>query len=71
MSSRKIVLPPINEQKATLQYIWQLQDKIDTLIAKARRTIDLLKERRATLISAAVTGKIDVRTFHPELTEAA
>lgn len=61
MSSRKIVLPPINEQKATLQYIWQLQDKIDTLIAKARRTIDLLKERRTALISAAVTGKIDVR----------
>lgn len=61
MSSRKIVLPPINEQKAILQYIWQLQDKIDTLIHKARRTIDLLKERRTALISAAVTGKIDVR----------
>ena len=60
-SSRKIALPPINEQKTILQYIWKLQDKIDTLITKARRAIDLLKERRTALISAAVTGKIDVR----------
>ena len=35
--------------------------KIDRLIAKAEQAIELMKERRTVLISAAVTGKIDVR----------
>ena len=35
--------------------------QLDTLIAEAQRAIDLLKERRTALISAAVTGQIDVR----------
>ena len=35
--------------------------KFDTLTAEAQRGISLLKERRTALISAAVTGKIDVR----------
>ena len=38
-----------------------LDGKIDRLMAKAERAIALLKERRSALISAAVTGKIDVR----------
>ena len=33
----------------------------DRIIAEAQRAIELLKERRSALISAAVTGKIDVR----------
>ena len=36
---------------------------IDTLINKQRYQIELLKERRTALISAAVTGKIDVRNW--------
>jgi type I restriction enzyme S subunit len=35
--------------------------KLDTLTAEAQRAIDLLQERRTALISAAVTGQIDVR----------
>ena len=35
--------------------------KLDALTAEAERAIDLLQERRTALISAAVTGKIDVR----------
>ncbi|MEQ1741449.1 MAG: hypothetical protein ABL869_02960 [Candidatus Nitrotoga sp.] len=35
--------------------------KLDTLTAEANHAIDLLQERRTTLISAAVTGQIDVR----------
>jgi type I restriction enzyme S subunit len=35
--------------------------KLDTLTAEANHTIDLLQERRTKLISAAVTGQIDVR----------
>ena len=37
--------------------------KIETLAAEATRAIALLRERRAAVISAAVTGKIDVRGF--------
>jgi type I restriction enzyme S subunit len=35
--------------------------KFDTLTTEAQRAIDLLQERRTALISAAVTGQIDVR----------
>ena len=37
--------------------------KFDTLTAEAQRAIDLLQERRTALISAAVTGRIDVRAI--------
>jgi|GEM_PF-6250906 len=39
------------------------QWKLDALTAEAERAIELLQERRTALISAAVTGKIDVREF--------
>ncbi len=37
--------------------------QFDALLFEAERAIDLLQERRTALISAAVTGKIDVREF--------
>ena len=40
-------------------------------MVEAERAITLLKERRAALISAAVTGKIDVRSFVPRQQAAA
>ena len=40
--------------------------RLDVLIAEAERAIELLQERRTALISAAVTGKIDVREFATE-----
>lgn len=49
------------EQTAIADYLDTQTAKIDTLIAKARQAIELMKERRTALISAAVTGKIDVR----------
>jgi len=58
-----IALPPIPEQIGIAQLLEIETTKFDTLITEANRTIDLLKERRSALISAAVTGKIDVRTF--------
>lgn len=54
-------LPPIEEQKAIIGFINQQVDMFDGLTAEAVRGIELLKERRSALISAAVTGKIDVR----------
>lgn len=55
------VVPPIGEQKAIVSYLDFHCAAFDTLTAEAQRAIDLLQERRAVLISAAVTGQIDVR----------
>lgn len=51
----------LSEQEAIINYIDEQTSKIDTLINKAKRSIELAKEHRTALISAAVTGKIDVR----------
>jgi type I restriction enzyme S subunit len=48
-------------QSALSAFIWSVADQLRALVAKAKGTIDLLKERRGALISAAVTGQIDVR----------
>lgn len=56
-------LPPIEDQAAVLAFVMAEGSKIDTLIAKARQAIELQKEHRAALISAAVTGRIDVRSM--------
>ncbi|MDE7601561.1 restriction endonuclease subunit S, partial [Enterobacter asburiae] len=41
------------------------EEKIDVLLQKQLQQIELLKERRTALISAAVTGKIDLRDWTP------
>ena len=64
--SMLIPAPPLYEQ---IRIVDQLDSEIasrDALTAKAREVIALLRERRAALISAAVTGKIDVSRQHPE-----
>lgn len=57
-----VMLPSIEEQEKIIQYLEKKTAKIDRLIAKAEQAIELMKERRTALISAAVTGKIDVST---------
>jgi type I restriction enzyme S subunit len=54
-------IPPLPEQDAIIRYVRQRRAQLDSLLAKIRDAIDRLKELRAALISAAVTGKIDVR----------
>ena len=56
-----VVLPPIAEQDAIISFLDRETARLDALIAKVRDAIDRLKELRTALISAAVTGKIDVR----------
>ena len=56
-----VTLPPIEEQSAIATFLITETAKFDTLTAEANRAIELLQERRSALISAAVTGKIDVR----------
>ncbi len=53
--------PPPDEQTAIVAFLDRETAKIDSLIAEGEHAVDLLQERRAALISSAVTGKIDVR----------
>jgi type I restriction enzyme S subunit len=66
MGTRVVVLPPIAEQTALVQFIEAEMHKLDELLAEALGAISFLQERRAALISAAVTGQIDVRNLAPE-----
>lgn len=54
-------LPPHTEQQAIIEFIQRESVKLDKLIDVSRRSIELLKERRSSLITAAVTGQIDLR----------
>lgn len=56
-----IAVPPMPEQAKIVESVLTRCRAIDALIQEAGRTISLLTERRTALISAAVTGKIDVR----------
>jgi type I restriction enzyme S subunit len=60
-TSMPLPIPPLKEQKKIVAWIIKYFDTLDTLTAEAQRAITLLQERRSALISAAVTGKIDVR----------
>jgi len=60
-----IVFPDIYEQRTIATYLDAETAKIDALITKTRESIEKLKEYRTALISAAVTGKIDVREEAP------
>ncbi|AMM31008.1 Type I restriction enzyme S subunit [Sinomonas atrocyanea] len=55
-----IPLPPLEEQAEIAAYLDRETAEIDAVIADAKEAIEVSKERRAALISAAVTGKIDV-----------
>lgn len=59
--SLPIALPPREEQEEIVDYIKAEKDYICLLIDQALRCVELLNERRSSLISAAVTGQIDVR----------
>jgi type I restriction enzyme, S subunit len=58
-----IPVPPIEEQNAIVEYVADKLARLDTLAAEAQDAVDLLQERRTTLISAAVTGQIDVHAL--------
>lgn len=56
-------VPPVHEQRAILAYVDEVSGKYKHLVDLAENAIGLMKERKTALISAAVTGKIDVRHF--------
>lgn len=59
-------VPPLEEQRAIVVHIQREAAKLDALRDAAERTIALLKEHRSALITAAVTGQIDVGRVAPE-----
>ena len=60
-----VLVPPMAEQRTIASYLDRETSRIDALVAKVREAIDRFKEFRTALISAAVTGKIDVRETVP------
>lgn len=62
----QVAVPPRDEQVAIVGVLDDRVHQLDALTNEAQHAIDLLQERRAVLISAAVTGKIDVRSFLSE-----
>lgn len=56
-----ITIPSLDEQKAIADFLDRETARIDVLIEKVQSSIEMLREYRIALISAAVTGKIDVR----------
>ena len=61
LASLEIILPPLSEQQTIADYLDQRTRETNELISTEQRKIELLKEYRQSLISEAVTGKIDVR----------
>jgi len=61
-----VALPPLDEQDRICQWLSGVSSHYLPLEAESQSTISLLQERRSALISAAVTGQIDVRGLVPE-----
>jgi type I restriction enzyme S subunit len=57
-----VPVPPEPEQRAISVFLDSETKKIDALVSRIREVITHLREYRGALVSAAVTGKIDVRT---------
>ena len=61
LSQMFVIRPPVSEQVVIAEFIDQELERFDELSSEAERIVTLLQERRTALISAAVTGQIDVR----------
>ena len=61
LGNQLLGLPPEQEQRIIASFLDRETAKIDALVAKIHEAIDRLKEYRSALISAVVTGKVDVR----------
>jgi len=66
VSALQVPLPPVVEQLAIVAELERMQDEFGALMAQAEKSVALLQERRSALISAAVTGKIDIRRYKPK-----
>lgn len=60
-----VLVPPENEAQEIYKHLEVIKSKYLVLTREAEEAIELMQERRTALISAAVTGKIDVRGWRP------
>ena len=60
VANLRVPVPPVREQAVILAKIAASVERLDSLRAVAKNTISLIKERRSALISAAVTGRLDI-----------
>ena len=56
-----VLLPPLKEQEKIMEYLEKKVSILDDMLTRITKSIDILQEYRSALISAAVTGKIDIR----------
>jgi type I restriction enzyme, S subunit len=63
----KVAIPPLNEQQQISEYLQAAISEMTKVIQASKDTVRLLQERRSALISAAVTGQIDVRGLTEEI----
>ena len=71
VSEAPIALPSVEEQELIVKTLNNLIGKFNALSKATNEKIALLQERRSALISAAVTGKIDVRNWQTPTEESA
>ena len=57
----RLCLPPLAEQRQILEHVALSTKRFDAIMAATERSLVLLSERRSALITAAVTGQIDLR----------
>ncbi|SEL28862.1 type I restriction enzyme, S subunit [Atopomonas hussainii] len=67
----QMMIPPKEEQTRISNYLNKTLRDLDSLINESTDAMGLLQERRSALISAAVTGKIDVRDWQPPVSTQA
>jgi type I restriction enzyme S subunit len=61
VSDLMLALPPLNEQRVIARFLDNATAEIDTVVRAVEAAIERLQEYRTALITAAVTGKVDVR----------
>lgn len=71
IGDHSLIIPPLAEQREIVNKLSTQLQLFDVLAVEALRAVEVLKERRSALISAAVTGKIDVRGWQPPAVESA
>jgi type I restriction enzyme S subunit len=65
-ASLRLPCPALEEQEQIVECVSRSTKKLDDLALRATRAIDLLREHRSAVISATVTGQIDVRSYRPQ-----
>ena len=60
IQSIRVPVPPIEEQDSIVEWVWARLRHIDAAVDAINRQVELLNERREALITAAVTGQIEI-----------